>query len=287
VSRRPVLVLVVCTALVAVVALAARSHPLGSGSGRGSGLPSTFWDFAFTSLVIVGVGGGVIVMIAYLRLGGGGDVQLTPYGSRTARAIVSLLLVIAIIILRARLWRLLHFHLFTQTTTQRVPTTPGTNVPGGKHTPSAHGAHFRWEELAVIGAALLAFWAVVAIRSRRQVTPLRRTAPEVLAAALDESIDDLREEPDLRRAIVAAYARMERSLAAAGLPRRPAEAPLEYLARVLVTLDASRDAVGRLTDLFEWARFSHHEPEPSMRDEAIDALATVRDDLRAANPVAA
>jgi hypothetical protein len=103
----------------------------------------------------------------------------------------------------------------------------------------------------------------------------------VLAAALDESLDDLRSDPDLRRAIVAAYARMETALAAAGLPRHPAEAPLEYVERALLTLDASAPAVRRLTDLFEWARFSHHEPEPSMRDEAVDALVAVRDELRA------
>jgi hypothetical protein len=36
----------------------------------------------------------------------------------------------------------------------------------------------------------------------------------------------------------------------------------------------------RLTDLFEWAKFSHHEPEPHMRDEAIDALVALRDELR-------
>ena len=36
----------------------------------------------------------------------------------------------------------------------------------------------------------------------------------------------------------------------------------------------------RLTDLFEWAKFSQHEPEPAMRDEAIDALVAVRDELR-------
>jgi hypothetical protein len=39
--------------------------------------------------------------------------------------------------------------------------------------------------------------------------------------------------------------------------------------------------VHRLTDLFEWARFSHHEPEPWMRDEAVEALIAVRDELRA------
>jgi hypothetical protein len=41
--------------------------------------------------------------------------------------------------------------------------------------------------------------------------------------------------------------------------------------------------VRRLTDLFEWARFSHHEPEPSMRDDAVDALVAVRDELRASD----
>ncbi len=85
----------------------------------------------------------------------------------------------------------------------------------------------------------------------------------------------------MRRAIVAAYARMEHALRVTGLPRRPAEAPLEYLERALLTLDTSGPSVRRLTDLFEWAKFSHHEPEPTMRDEAIDALIAVRDELRA------
>ena len=74
---------------------------------------------------------------------------------------------------------------------------------------------------------------------------------------------------------------MEAALAAAGIPRRPAEAPLEYLERALLSLDTSAEAIRRLTDLFEWARFSHHEPEPSMRDDAVDALIAVRDELRA------
>ena len=104
---------------------------------------------------------------------------------------------------------------------------------------------------------------------------------ETLSLALDESLDDLRNDPDLRRAIVAAYARMEAALARAGLPRRPAEAPFEYLERALGTLDTSAESVRRLTALFEWAKFSHHEPDPAMRDEAVDALVAVRDELRA------
>jgi hypothetical protein len=78
---------------------------------------------------------------------------------------------------------------------------------------------------------------------------------------------------------------MERALAVAGIPRRPSEAPFEYLERALTALDASSRAVRRLTDLFERAKFSHHDPDPAMRDEAIDALVAVRDELR--RPVAA
>ena len=101
-----------------------------------------------------------------------------------------------------------------------------------------------------------------------------------MSFALDESLDDLRNEPDLRRAIIAAYARMETAFGLAGIPRRPSEAPTEYMERALTAIDASAPAAHRLTVLFEWAKFSHHEPEPEMRDEAIDALVAVRDELR-------
>jgi hypothetical protein len=151
------------------------------------------------------------------------------------------------------------------------------------------GVSFQWPELAVVVGALLVLGLIVATRSR-VLSPLnwsRDGSAEQLAAALDQSLDDLRAEPDLRRAIVAAYARMETTLAAAGFPRRPAEAPREYLERSLLALDTSAPSVRKLTDLFEWARFSHHEPEPGMRDEAIQSLIDVRDELRGRAPVPA
>ena len=62
----------------------------------------------------------------------------------------------------------------------------------------------------------------------------------------------------------------------------------EYVSAQFVALEElcavhgrEADAVRRLTELFEWARFSQHEPEPAMRDEAVDALSAVRDELRA------
>src|SRR5207245_8994239 len=86
----------------------------------------------------------------------------------------------------------------------------------------------------------------------------RRRAAEEVAAALEESVDDLRAEPDVRRAIVAAYARMERALGAVGVPRRPAEAPLEFMARALEGLRASAVSVRRLTELLRGGDVSAH-----------------------------
>ncbi len=103
---------------------------------------------------------------------------------------------------------------------------------------------------------------------------------------MDESLDDLRAEPDPRRAVIAAYARLERVLAAHGLPRKTSEAPLEYLGRMLGGLSVSPPAARRLTDLFERAKFSQHAVAAEMKEEAIDALETVRDDLAAARALA-
>jgi hypothetical protein len=105
---------------------------------------------------------------------------------------------------------------------------------------------------------------------------------EALADVLDEALDDLRAETDPRRAVIEAYARMERALRAAGMPRAEAEAPEEYLARVADGVDLSRTSAGRLTALFTWARFSGHDVRPEMKNEAIDTLEAVRDELRAA-----
>jgi hypothetical protein len=171
------------------------------------------------------------------------------------------------------------------TTTLTDPTAGGKT--GHHRSAPARHVQFRWDELAIILGVLIALGAAAYMTRSRLLPASRRGAPEELAAALDESIDDLRTEPDLRRAIVAAYARMERALAAAGIPRHRAEAPLEYMERALLTLDTSAAAVRTLTDLFALARFSQHEPDPSMRDEAIDALVAVRDELRASELVPA
>jgi hypothetical protein len=104
-------------------------------------------------------------------------------------------------------------------------------------------------------------------------------AGDRVAAAIDDSLDQLRAETDPRRAVIAVYARLEADLKTVGRPRQPAEAPLEYLARILSGVNVGPASLRRLTDLFEWAKFSQHTVEPSMKEEAIAALLQVRADL--------
>jgi hypothetical protein len=75
---------------------------------------------------------------------------------------------------------------------------------------------------------------------------------------------------------------MEKVLAQFGLPRSPPEAPREYLRRVLPGVGAGAESVERLTTLYERARFSPHEIDGGMKDEAIGALEALRGELQGA-----
>ncbi|HEY2311867.1 MAG TPA: DUF4129 domain-containing protein [Gaiellaceae bacterium] len=279
-QRRTVLLAVVVTLLLAVVAIVAGGRPAGSsGSGHG-GLPGSFWDYLYTTIVILAVPlvvAGVVGTI-YFRLP---RRKPRPLWQSMLQVLVIYAVVVALELLIVR-----HLHFHRQATQQAGSSLGQSGQHHGRHPATGNPAvRFQWDELVVVLGLILVIAVAAVVALRRSRADHRRpdeTAPEALAAALDESLDDLRTDPDLRRAIIAAYARMETALAAAGIPRRPSEAPLEYLERALLALDASADAVRELTDLFEWARFSHHEPEPSMRDEAVDALVAVRDELRAA-----
>jgi hypothetical protein len=267
------------TALLVVAGIASHGKPLAGGRGRGP--TATFFDYVATTLAIAAVV--MFAVVVYVVL----SQRWSPGGPprRTRSHLLSTFLGFAGAAVIA--WFILNTGF--EERLRRLEQQIRGNPPGQTQRPirpapkNVRNARLRWDEIAIV-VALLGGAAIVVLAGRHaKKTPRvwRLGRGEELSLSLDESLDDLRHDPDLRRAIVAAYARMEAALAHAGLPRSPAEAPFEYLERALTALDTSAESVRRLTALFEWAKFSHHEPDPAMRDEAIDALVAVRDELRA------
>jgi uncharacterized membrane protein len=149
-------------------------------------------------------------------------------------------------------------------------------------------AEFNWPLAVSVVVLVLVGGTVVYLRLRRPDPPqARATVEEDLAEAVETTIEDLRRERDARRAVIAAYANMERVLALHGFERRRAETPFEYLVRILRRLDVRESAVRSLTELFEYAKFSAHDIDSGMKEKAIDALEDVRDDLRREEVLAA
>ena len=147
----------------------------------------------------------------------------------------------------------------------------------------AQEPEFHWPVMLGTAALAIAGIALVLLHERRnrREGARERALAEQLADLLDDTLDDLRDEPDARRAVIAAYARMERALGLHGLPAHEADAPFEYLARVLSDLQVSEPAIRTLTELYAVAKFSDHRIDAEMKEQAIEALESIRDDLRA------
>jgi Domain of unknown function (DUF4129) len=151
--------------------------------------------------------------------------------------------------------------------------------------PDAYRAEFAWIPVAIVVGLLAVAVAAFVLASRRRRPGLGEDdvlVAEQLADVLDETLDDLRAEPDARRAVIAAYARLERSFAAAGLPRKRHETAVEYVPRVLAALEVDAGPAETLTGLFTTAKFSQHPVDEEMKLRAIASLEHIRDDLRAA-----
>src|SRR5215213_3115030 len=146
-----------------------------------------------------------------------------------------------------------------------------------------------WEVLIAVVLAIVAFVAILrAFRGYRAPVSTPNEEPEVLrqtsalVSAVGAGLRDARLEPDPRRAVITAYATMERMLAAQGWPRREVEAPLEYMTRLFAERNVRADALATLTELFELARFSHHAISPATKEHAIGALTVIDQELRVA-----
>jgi hypothetical protein len=161
-----------------------------------------------------------------------------------------------------------------------VAGRPSAAPPAGASiAPTGEPATFRvgWTAVAIVAAASSALVVVLAsgrVRGSRRASTSGRASSHVRRVIFD-SIDDLRNENDARRAVIAAYARMEHDLSAMGVARDNTETASEYLGRVLTQLDVTPYSARRLTDLFERAKFGGTEVDDRMKRDAIACLERV------------
>jgi Domain of unknown function (DUF4129) len=273
-------------AALALVAVASRGS-ISAGAGEARKPSSTLLDVMF-GLYLVAVVAGAALFVYLMVLNRHARAQ----GGKSPRRNIlvtlgTFLALVTIGVLVAE--RLATFDRTGQAGSEQpiAPETAPDGATAPEATPAANG--FAWlPTLVTAGLVVLAVaaWWFAGRARRRARGELMPAFAQAIGQAVDESLDDLRAEPDPRRAVIAAYARLEGVLARHDLPRAPAEAPLEYLGRMLEELSVNHRAARRLTDLFERARFSQHAVGPEMKEQAIAALESVRDDLRAAQALA-
>jgi hypothetical protein len=286
---RALLLAAASVVLVALVAVAASGYRL---SGSSSARPNPYAvDTILTIVIALYIVAAVAVVVAMFW--GGLELRRLPRQEtkrqRTWRMVFVLLGAAVLVTVAAERY---HFRAHPRPPAENPALGSGKKRDGHKKdaaSPAAHHPQLRWAPfLALLGAGGIAFAAfLVAERRRRRRLPRDFSIAEALSDVLDETLDDLRAETDPRRAVIAAYARMERALAAHGFPRRRFEAPHEYLSRVLGELSGGRLAAARLTALFERARFSPHEIDAEMKAEAIEAIESLQADLAASEAEAA
>ena len=139
--------------------------------------------------------------------------------------------------------------------------------------------------LGALGSLALVVWLALGDRLKEWLGARPAAGADPLAGAVEESLDDLRLEPDVRRAILRCYRRFELVLARSHVPRRPWQTATEFMAEALGRLPLPPDAVRQLTRLFEIARFSSEPLGAADRDAAWEALERIRSSLeQAAQP---
>jgi Domain of unknown function (DUF4129) len=271
---------VVVLALVAVVAIAATgSTPSGSGATRPPA--ESLLDMFFTLGLVALLAGGVLMVYGLTQR------KAIAEQMASGRHRSSLMGWVVLAGVYAALWYFRPNRGLTEPDSGiEDPIFPGRELPtGAQEQPGRdYQPSISWLAIALVAGLCIAGIAAY-VASRRRSADRGPTDEELaveLAHVLDDTLDDLRAEADPRRAIIAAYARLERVLAANGVPRRPAETAQEYVARALRGLALDSRAVERLTHLYLRAKFSQHEVDTAMKEEAIGALEQVREELRLA-----
>jgi hypothetical protein len=270
--------------LLGVVAAASRGHHTPGSSAGIRQPPHGVADYLFSILAVVVVSGGLfLIYLWFSERDMLAEQRRRRQGKGSYKAIVILLFVglVAAVLTHLNF----HFGESFRKLLNRNPAAIGKPIkrPAGP-TGTPRAPEFQWLPVFIAtagGMILLGFIGARTVRRSRKELMTKHVLEQEFAELIDDTLEDLRAEKDPRRAIIKAYARMERLFEAYGVPRLPAEAPMEYLGRALGELRASGAALGRLTGLYQWAKFSSHDVAEMMREDAITSLTQVRDELRA------
>lgn len=282
-SWRVVLPVIGLIGMLAVVAVAAAGHsPAGGASRPSTSTPRLVKDYIATlALIMIPIGAFLIFWAAFLkRAYANVPLKKSPLypGQIVPKPVVWVTVFFIFLFIAVRYGHRTH------------PPPQGNPTAGGagdsekaKTGRPQYEPHFRWFPVFVIGSLVVGLggaMAILALRRRRDEVE-RAPVRETLSQVLSETLDDLVRERDPRKAVIGAYAKMERTLAARGFPRRESEAPYEYLGRILGIVGGSGHSARRLTKLFERARFSPHDIDQKMKDDAIESLQGLRAELEA------
>jgi len=279
-SRRLVLSGIALTALLAVVALASHAHRPGGGTGGGSAqTPKLIFEYGATVMFILMPFG----ILTVLWVASFGRRQKLLEGGSVGSQFRTIFTFALVAIPIAFLIR----HFVTIHANPKQTGAVGSGLGNGSaKLQSDHAAtgQFHWVVALIVGLALfilVASLAAAVVWKRMHGDDWEREA--ALSVALDEvladTLDDLRAERDPRRAVIRAFARMEKTFAAHNVEREPSETPREYVERALDRLGVSSASVRQLTNLYERAKFSRLEIDETMKADAIDALAGLRAEL--------
>jgi len=287
-GRRLVLSGAALFALLAVVAVASRAHKPGGGrSGGGAKVPPVLLEYLGVLALVVILVGGALMVFAFAE---GRRRKALAGETGWRRSLVGVAFAMLALLAALQFVKHVHHHNGLRPLGAFGPTggasTNGKSGSAAARVAAQQRTESDWLGAVVLGAILLGLAAAIASaaafrRSHGDLLEEEAALAAALDAVLADTLEDLYAERDPRTAVINAYARMEETFAAYRAPREEAETSLEYVERVLDRLHVSGWAVRRLTLLFERAKFSSHEVDSTMKDDAIDILASLRGELEA------
>jgi Domain of unknown function (DUF4129) len=268
--------------LLGVVAFASRS---GISRHDGSAPSDRYTSYALSVFLILFVLMIPVAVYAFLlrvrerRTSASKSFKARLYATSLRWSVLAVIVFVSFYLHNRRPHLLQHLNPFSQPSTK----APHDNDPVHR----VSNPKFQWSVLWIAlvllsGIAAYGFYRWKTRKPPLQPRAVETTVSEDLATTIGDAIDDLQAEPDARRAVIAAYARMEAVLGRNGFRRVPSETAIEYLRRILLELTSRGEAVTRLTALFQRAKFSRNVIDGAMKQEAIDALCEIRDGLTGA-----